>query len=178
MTVAAYETRQSLDPTTKHSVSTRLIARSVLTDSPEWMPDPCLEWQGAVVSDGRGVIGVNGRNMNVPRAAWLSMVGPIGVDENGRTLDVHLLCHNKLCINPKHLELITHREAIQRQAARITHCTNGHEFTDENTYWRPARQWRRNINPVRICRTCARDKSRRYQARKRAEQAAAKEGQP
>ena len=49
-------------------------------------------------------------------------------------------------------------------------CPKGHEYTPENTmYGRqgPGGKWR-----ARICRTCARERTRAYKARKRAERAA------
>lgn len=51
------------------------------------------------------------------------------------------LCRNRYCINPDHLEPVTHEENIRRSPivpssinAAKTHCIRGHEFTPENTY--------------------------------------------
>ena len=44
--------------------------------------------------------------------------------------------------------------------ASVTHCKHGHEYTPENTLL--------NGEGWRYCRTCNRDQSRLYQARKRA----------
>ena len=44
--------------------------------------------------------------------------------------------------------------------ARKTHCANGHEFTEENTYWHPDRS-------RRSCRTCSREGWRRSRANRR-----------
>lgn len=43
--------------------------------------------------------------------------------------------------------------------ARKTHCDNGHEFTESNTYRRPS-------DGHRQCRTCKADRSRAYRQRK------------
>jgi hypothetical protein len=53
--------------------------------------------------------------------------------EGGKT------CVHRGCVNPAHLEPVTNRENTLRgrgfaaKNARKTHCSNGHEFTPENT---------------------------------------------
>lgn len=81
------------------------------------------------------------------------LVGPI---PDGFTLD-HL-CRNTSCANPAHLEPVTHEENVKRgrsgegQALR-THCPQGHEYTDDNTYQHGGR---------RFCRACHRERNREY----------------
>jgi hypothetical protein len=49
------------------------------------------------------------------------------------------LCRNPQCVNPKHLDLVSHRENVLRGIgfyainARKTHCPQGHPYTPENT---------------------------------------------
>lgn len=71
-------------------------------------------------------------------------------------LELDHLCRTPSCVNPAHLEAVTHQEnnrrGMSRSAAqaRQTHCLRGHEFTDDNTYRRPDKHGGRN------CRECRR----------------------
>jgi hypothetical protein len=64
------------------------------------------------------------------------------------------LCRNRRCVNPAHLEPVTHRENILRgtgaSARNVdkTHCPKGHPYTDDNTY--------RAKGHGRECRACIR----------------------
>jgi hypothetical protein len=95
------------------------------------------------------------------RVAYEMLVGTIP-----KGLDLDHICHNgsgcgggescphRRCVNPDHLEPVTHRENMLRgetvaaMHARKTHCIHGHEFTPENT--RIKRDGSRN------CRACDR----------------------
>ena|SRR3990167_3156925 len=121
----------------------------------------CWAWTGPRNAKGYGRF----RNHQAHRIAYEILVGPIGT---GLTLD-HL-CRNHACVNPDHLESVTVRENILRgyglsaQAARHTHCPNGHQFTSNNTY--------RNQG-YRQCRECHRHGcSQNYRQNKEQEQLA------
>lgn len=62
-------------------------------------------------------------------------------------LEIDHTCRNKACINPHHLELVTHAENMRRTVNKKTHCLHGHEFTDANTYWKVK-------GKRRACRKC------------------------
>ncbi len=74
-------------------------------------------------------------------------------------LTIDHLCRNRKCVNPIHLEQVTQKVNVLRGIglcavnARKTHCPQGHEYNNENTY----------INQgYRYCKTCLRDRNRRY----------------
>lgn len=84
------------------------------------------------------------------RAHIVSYEACIGKVPHGKELD-HL-CRNPRCVNPSHLEPVTHAENILRgespyaKRKRQTHCLSGHEFTTSNTL--------RKKNGTRACREC------------------------
>lgn len=81
-------------------------------------------------------------------------------------------CQHRACCNPWHLEPVTTRENLLRgngwsgRNARKTHCSQGHEFTPENTYSFSAPS--RGVVRGRSCRTCHRLREARRRAARKA----------
>jgi hypothetical protein len=132
----------------------RLLRRCQVSGSGCWI------WVGSGNGVGYGKIWHEGRLEYTHRAAYQILVGPIPA---GYQID-HL-CRNPSCFNPVHLEAVTPRENTLRapgpasSKAAQTHCTHGHEFTQENTARRP--------NGTRRCRECNKIKCRERSARRR-----------
>lgn len=107
------------------------------------MLDRCWEFDGSLNADGYGRVWdpASKKRQLTHRLAYEVLVGPI---EN----QLDHLCRNRACYNPRHLEDVTTQENTRRGAVFITHCPQGHEYSDENTYRRP--------DGRRKCRSCNR----------------------
>lgn len=86
----------------------------------------CWEWQGSK-DRGYGLIRVQGRTRKAHREAYRIHRGDI---PEGKDLD-HL-CRNKSCINPDHLEPVSHQENVRRERAARPTCPKGHPRSPEN----------------------------------------------
>jgi hypothetical protein len=112
----------------------------------------CWTWTGGRSGYRYGGIVVSGRQVKAHRLSYELHVGPIPA---GLTLD-HL-CRNTLCVNPAHLEPVTHAENVRRGmspsaiCARKTHCIHGHPFSGENLGSISAR------GGFRVCLACKRE---------------------
>jgi HNH endonuclease len=116
----------------------------------------CWLWTGGRTPEGYGKFWLNGKTVLAHRAGYALA--------HGKLPDVkhHLdhLCRIRSCVRPEHIEPVTIRENLMRGPttfaainAAKTHCRNGHEYTEANTYRPP--------DGSRMCRECSRAKDRR-----------------
>lgn len=107
----------------------------------------CWIWTAGLSTAGYARFFVDGKTRQASRVVFETIVGPIP-----EGLELDHLCRNVRCVNPAHLEPVTHAENILRGARRAaTHCKYGHEFSPENTATRL-----RNGTWQRRCRACGR----------------------
>lgn len=112
----------------------------------------CWVWTGYRSPLGYGRITVNKHPRQAHGIAWELSVGPIP-----EGLELDHLCRNPPCVNPAHLEPVTHRTNMRRGAkGRQTHCKWGHPFDERNTYWKRS--------GTRGCRACHRIEENRRRA--------------
>lgn len=117
----------------------------------------CWLWTGHRNAPGRyGHLRVGGgKKMLAHRFAWIELRGPV---PDGMELD-HL-CGNVLCVNPSHLQPVSHRINILRghspsaSHAKKSMCPNGHPYElAPNGYSSSGKP-----KFARICRTCKRQR--------------------
>jgi hypothetical protein len=77
----------------------------------------CWLWTAGVKNNGYGGFRLNNQTINAHRAAWLMVNGEIP-----KGLLVLHRCDNKLCVNPDHLYLGTHRDNMRDAVERL--CMN------------------------------------------------------
>jgi hypothetical protein len=121
----------------------------------------CWEWNGPRTKGGYGATWVNGKKRMTHRLAYEWAKGPIPPG-----MYVMHRCDNPPCCNPDHLAIGTPSENQQDRLAKgrngtasKTHCKNGHEFNEQNTY-------RRKGGSGRGCRACQRAADIRQRRRK------------
>lgn len=116
----------------------------------------CILWTAAKASEGRyGMCSYEGRVRPAHVVSYLHFVG-----EYDPALEVDHLCGVTLCVNPRHLEPVTHLEnvlrgrSIQARNAAKDRCVRGHDLTDDANV--------RRFGPglrSRVCRACVRERA-------------------
>jgi hypothetical protein len=123
---------------------------------------PCWIWKGTCDKLGYGRFGIKRSGSWIKvlahRYSYELLVGkiPEGVEPDH-------LCRNPACVNPSHLETVTHQENLRRgehangQSTK-THCPKGHPYNEENTYV--------DKRGGRTCRICHKESERQWELNK------------
>lgn len=121
-------------------------------------PNACWNWQGDLIHNGYGRIYFNKNKILAHRFVYEYLI-----DEIPKGLELDHLCRNKRCVNPYHLEPVTHKENCERgnvnQHKEKKYCKNGHPFNPENT------RFDKNRNE-RVCKICHKERQREHKKRK------------
>lgn len=120
----------------------------------------CWLWSMSLNKDGYGSY----KNKRAHRVSYEFSKGKIPAG-----LEIDHLCRNRSCVNPDHLEAVTHLENIKRGVygdrswirkinGNKTHCKRGHEYSGENLRI----EKRVDGGMARRCKECDRLKSKSY----------------
>lgn len=141
--------------------------------------DDCWLWLPSVDGHGYGRCQFNGRPRAAHQVAYEIAVGPIPagheLDHTCHNADTACLdfdnCPHHRCVNPAHLEPVTHQENCRRGNGRLisgsrTHCPSGHAYAEHGVSY-PSSKGKRE------CRECKRLRSLHAARRRRDARAAA-----
>ena len=103
----------------------------------------CWEWTGGLRGGGYGLFKLQspeGKRVSIGahRFAYAEQFGPI---PDGMQIDHK--CHNRRCVNPKHLRLATHKQNVENLAGLRADNTSGYrgvEFRPNLKRWRACAQ--------------------------------------
>lgn len=119
----------------------------------------CWEWESNKQKLGYGLFKLEKSNVLAHRFSYELFKGKI---PEGLTID-HL-CRNRGCVNPGHLECVTHKENVLRGEgptainAKKKKCNKGHSLEGDNLITYPSgKRW---------CRICKRDSAREWARKK------------
>ena len=114
--------------------------------------DTCWNWTAALNPDGYGSFRTPKGTTLPHRISYELLVGPVP-----RKLELDHLCRNRRCLNPSHLEPVTHRVNFLRSPMQFggrhgaLTCQRGHNDWVQHP-----------SNSGRKCRACRQERDRRY----------------
>lgn len=115
----------------------------------------CWEWTASRTCTGYSRFHLEKKWRAAHRVSYEWFIGEIPADK-----EIDHLCRVRHCVNPEHLEAVSHRantlrgETIPAKHVAKTHCPQGHIYDKANTYIDP--KGRRN------CRICSREKTNHW----------------
>ena len=129
----------------------------------------CWLWQACTNADGYGKFLLHGKSSYAHRIAYVIYKNKIPAG-----LEIDHLCRVRSCVNPDHLEAVTHKINVLRGSSpqvsgvrqrEKTHCPSGHPYSGQNLnmVMQPTGRY------GRVCRACHNARSKRAYHKKRLE---------
>jgi hypothetical protein len=110
----------------------------------------CWLWTGSISKGGYAFFGMKDTVCYAHRVSYQSLVGVIPAK-----FHIDHLCRVRCCVNPAHLEPVTHAENLRRGdnvQSKKTHCPKGHPYSGDNLIMRKFPDGVVGVN--RLCRAC------------------------
>lgn len=126
-------------------------------------PSGCWLWAKRINQNGYGQLmvrdhgGAKQRSRGAHRVSYEQFVGPIP-----EGLELDHLCRVRKCVNPAHLEPVTHQENLRRSPLHPARqrpdgqCSNGHVLAEVGIH---------KAGTGTTCAQCSRDRTRRFRAK-------------
>ena len=138
------------------------VQKYVVSNTQFFNGTPCWVWKASLSKKGYGQVRDKARFSTIAAHRWAYEyhVGPIPAG-----LELDHLCRNRACVNPAHLEAVTHKVNVLRGfspsaiCARKTHCKAGHPLVEGNLY---------NSNGGRGCLECKRIWTKQWRIKRKA----------
>lgn len=112
----------------------------------------CWVWNLKPNDCGYGVLHVGDKTWKAHIFSYVAFIGPVPTG-----LELDHLCRVRACVNPWHVEPVTHLINMARAIInRGIHCIHNHEFTLKNTYFYKGK---------RRCKACNRRSNREFYGR-------------
>lgn len=121
----------------------------------------CWRWTSAIQSEGYGVLSISKKTFYAHR---------LSVKFSGREIpngeEVDHLCRNRWCVNPSHLDVVTHQTNVLRgnspcaETIRRGRCKNGHALIGANIYVRKDGMGKQ-------CKECSDNRNRQRRTQKK-----------
>lgn len=127
--------------------------------------EDCWLWAGTLNFGGYGSLYAMGRSFMAHRVTYEDKFGSIP-----EGLEIDHLCRVRSCINPAHLEAVTHAENRRRSAGLPENyryggfCKIGHLLSSDNVYWVKGNT--EMGRKRRQCRQCLLDYSKKRYAKR------------
>lgn len=120
-------------------------------------PSDCWIWTGARTK-GYGCLRMKDKQKTIyaHREVFRLLTGKLNDSK-----EMDHLCKTKACVNPAHVEEVTHRENMRRHDWHLkTHCVHGHKYEEVGFYFSEGKRGRGH------CRACKANERQRYRAKK------------